>query len=28
MTVRGRKDAMFISGGENIFPEEIEYFLR
>jgi len=28
LTVRGRKDAMFISGGENIFPEEIEYFLR
>ena len=28
LAVRGRKDAMFISGGENIFPEEIEYFLR
>ncbi|MEK6565059.1 MAG: o-succinylbenzoate--CoA ligase [Candidatus Omnitrophota bacterium] len=28
LTVKGRKDAMFISGGENIFPEEIEYFLR
>ena len=28
LMVRGRKDTMFISGGENIFPEEIEYFLR
>ena len=28
LAVRGRKDTMFISGGENIFPEEIEYFLR
>ncbi len=24
LTVRGRKDSMFISGGENIHPEEIE----
>ncbi len=24
LTVLGRKDGMFISGGENIFPEEIE----
>jgi o-succinylbenzoate---CoA ligase len=24
LTVRGRRDAMFISGGENIYPEEIE----
>ena len=28
LEVKGRKDAMFVSGGENIFPEEIEYFLR
>jgi len=26
--VRGRKDSMFISGGENIFPEEIELALE
>lgn len=26
--VRGRKDLMFISGGENIFPEEIESALE
>jgi len=25
--VQGRKDNMFISGGENIFPEEIERFI-
>jgi len=25
--VRGRKDSMFISGGENIYPEEIECLL-
>lgn len=24
LTVRGRKDRMFISGGENIYPEDIE----
>ncbi len=24
LTVRGRKDSMFVSGGENIHPEEIE----
>ena len=24
LTVRGRKDTLFISGGENIYPEEIE----
>jgi O-succinylbenzoic acid--CoA ligase len=24
LTIRGRKDSMFISGGENIYPEEIE----
>ncbi|MBW2108894.1 MAG: o-succinylbenzoate--CoA ligase, partial [Deltaproteobacteria bacterium] len=28
LTVLGRKDNMFISGGENIFPEEIERRLR
>jgi O-succinylbenzoic acid--CoA ligase len=28
LTVRGRKDNMFISGGENIYPEEIETQLR
>jgi len=28
LTIKGRKDTMLISGGENIFPEEIEYFLR
>jgi O-succinylbenzoic acid--CoA ligase len=28
LTVKGRKDNMFISGGENIFPEEIEYYLH
>jgi len=27
LTVRGRKDSMFISGGENIHPEEIEVTL-
>jgi O-succinylbenzoic acid--CoA ligase len=27
LTVRGRKDHMMISGGENIFPEEIEQAL-
>jgi len=27
LTVIGRKDNMFISGGENIFPEEIEKYL-
>ena len=27
LTVRGRKDNMFISGGENIHPEEIEAIL-
>lgn len=27
LTVRGRKDFMFISGGENIHPEEIEHAL-
>jgi o-succinylbenzoate---CoA ligase len=27
ITVKGRKDNMFISGGENIFPEEIEKHL-
>lgn len=27
LTVRGRKDSMFISGGENIHPEEIELWL-
>ena len=25
--VYGRKDSMFISGGENVKPEEIEFFL-
>lgn len=24
LTVRGRKDSMFISGGENVYPEQIE----
>lgn len=24
LTVQGRKDGMFISGGENVFPEEVE----
>ncbi len=28
LTVLGRKDNMFISGGENIFPEEIERVLE
>ena len=28
LTVTGRKDKMFISGGENIQPAEIEYYLR
>ena len=28
LTVYGRKDFMFISGGENIHPEEIEHFLK
>jgi len=28
LTVRGRKDNMFVSGGENIQPEEIEQALR
>lgn len=28
LVIKGRKDTMFISGGENIFPQEIEYFLR
>ncbi|KAA3609747.1 MAG: o-succinylbenzoate--CoA ligase [Calditrichaeota bacterium] len=27
LTVLGRKDNMFISGGENIFPEEIEKYI-
>ncbi len=27
LTVKGRKDNMFISGGENIYPEEIEKYL-
>jgi len=26
--VRGRKDSMFISGGENVFPEEVEVALE
>ncbi len=28
LTVKGRKDRMFISGGENIYPEEIERALE
>lgn len=28
LTVTGRKDNMFISGGENIYPEEIESAMR
>ena len=28
LKVLGRKDLMFISGGENIYPEEIEYWLQ
>ena len=28
LTVRGRKDSMFISGGENIYPEHIERVLE
>ncbi len=27
LVIKGRKDAMFISGGENIYPEEIEQCL-
>jgi len=28
LIVRGRKDNMFISGGENVYPEEIEIWLK
>jgi O-succinylbenzoic acid--CoA ligase len=28
LTIRGRKDNMFISGGENICPEEIEWHIK
>ncbi|MCP4195125.1 MAG: o-succinylbenzoate--CoA ligase [Planctomycetaceae bacterium] len=28
LKVLGRKDLMFISGGENIYPEEIEFWLQ